>query len=304
MTVAFPQHAFLQALARPGPLRAVELRPPPAPSNPADPAQARASMEAWIDAFHGVGRLLAGGRFVLFTDDAVGSREEESLAHLAGNLGPGADLSRVLPFLTCKHTLETCLLFARRAASRGVGGITVTGGDATVGPPRCLPRAADLRVRIREAGVALPLGGWANPFRDPDDQVRWILEGPDRPDWILTQVVSHHDPAPVDRFLEAAARRGLDLPVVFGVFHYRSANPRTLERLGAFLPVPAAGVHRELGEEGITPEEATARTLRMLAARGVEKVYLSNLAVGGAARTLARIEAHVPDGVSSGRRGA
>jgi hypothetical protein len=295
--VTSPVTAFTRALLRPGPLRAVELRPPPAPSNPADAGQARASMEAWIDTFHGMGRLLAADRFVLFTDDAVGSREEESLAHLAANLGPQADLSRIVPFLTCKHTLATCLLFSRRAAARGVGGITVTGGDATVGPPRCVPRASDLRVRIREAGVGLPLGGWANPFRDAEEQVAWLLEAPEPTDWVLTQVVSHHDPAPVDCFLEVAARRGLTLPLVFGVFHYRSANPRTLARLGHFLPVPAAGVTRELKEEGIRPEEATARTLRMLRDRGVEKVYLSNLAVGSAARTLARIEACMEEGV-------
>ena len=42
------------------------------------------------------------------------------------------------------------------------------------------------------------------------------------------------------------------LPGVFGVFFYRSANPRTLEALKGFLPVPAEGLTREFasGDDG------------------------------------------------------
>lgn len=249
-----------------------------------------------MDAFHGVGRLLAEERFVLFTDDAAGHQEEESLAHLAANLRPGSDLSRVVPFLTCKHPLDYCLLFARRAEARGVGAVTVTGGDTAVGPPRCVPRARDLRERIREDGVLLPLGGWANPFRDAEEQVGWLLDREDPAAYVLTQVVSHHDPRPVDRFLEVAARRGLVTPVVFGVFHYRSANPATLRRLGGFLPVPARGLTREFGEEGLPATEVTARTLRFLGSRGVDKVYVSNLSMRSAPRLLREIEGHLDRG--------
>jgi 5,10-methylenetetrahydrofolate reductase len=279
---------FLEALSRPGPLCAVELRPPSAALEPG------AAMEAWIDAHHGLGRLLAQGRFVLLTDGATGSAEEESLAHLAGNLGPEADLSRVVPFLTCRHTLDYCLLFARRAGALGLGGLTVTGGDAQSGVPRCLPRSSELRRRIhRSNGGAPPLGMWVNPFRDAEAQVRLVRDAEDPVAYFATQVVSHHDLAPVDRFLEAAARQGLEVPGVFGVFHYRSANPRTLARLAEFLPVPAEGLTREFHDEGAPAEEVTARTIRALRVRGVEKVYVSNVAVSRAAGVLARVEGRV-----------
>jgi hypothetical protein len=276
---------FLEALASPGPLRAVELRPPPSALDRG------ASMEAWIDAYHGLGRLLARGRFVLLTDGATGSEEEESLGHLAANLGPGADLSRIVPFLTCRHPLEYCLLFARRASGHGVGGVTVTGGDAASGVPRCLPRSSELRCRIeRSNGEGPPLGLWVNPFRDAEEQVAILLDDGDPAAYFLTQVVSHHDLAPVDRFLDVAARRGLRMPGLFGVFHYRSANPRTLARLGAFLPVPADGLVREFEGEGVPADEVTARTIRALRERGIDKVYVSNLDTVRAATALQRIE--------------
>ncbi len=251
-------------------------------------------MEAWIDAHHAMRRLLRDGRFVLFTDDAVGAREEESLEHLTANLGAETDLSGVLPFLTCKHPLEYCLLFARRAASHGFGAITVTGGDASVGLPRCLPRSRDLRQRIRATESPLPLGAWVNPFRDPTEQLDFLEEAEDRADYFLTQVVSHHDLADVDAFLEGASRRGLEVPGLFGVFYYRSANPRTLQRLADFLPVPAKEVTAEF-ESGVTPDEVCARTIRALRERGVEKVYVSNLGFGDAALRLRRIEALLRD---------
>ncbi len=277
---------WMEALAGPEPMISVELRPPPATLGRNE------SMEAWIDTDHGVRRLLDDRRFVLFTDDAVGSREEESLAHLTTNLGVRADLSRIIPFVTCKHSLEYCLLFARRAASYGFGAITVTGGDGSVGPPRCLPRSRDLRREISANGTKVPLGSWANPYRDAEEQVGFLEEDVGLASYFLTQVVSHHDLEPVDRFLEVAARRGLRLPGAWGVFHYRSANPRTLERLSAFLPVPAEGLAREF-EAGAPPEEVTARTIRALRELGVTKVYVSNLPIRRAAATLREIEALV-----------
>lgn len=277
--------AFLEALRAPGPLLAAELRPPPAH------LPREALVELWIDAHHGVSRLLRDGRFVLFTDDAVGDREEESLAHLTANLGQEADLSRIIPFLTCKHALEYCLLFARRGASRGLGAVTVTGGDTRLGPPRCLPRARDLRERVRAHAPGLPLGAWANPFRDPVEQVEFLIQDEEHADYFLTQVVSHHDLAPVDRFLNEASRRGLKLPGVFGVFQYRSANSRTLERLSAFLPVPSEGLTREFQGEGLRPLEVTARTVEALRVRGIEKLYVSNLTVSEAAHGLRALDA-------------
>jgi hypothetical protein len=277
---------FLQALRSDGPLLAAELRPPAAG------LQGGASLDAWIDLDRGVRRLLEAGRYVLFTDDAVGDREEESLRVLTANLGPGADLSRVVPFLTCKHTLEYCHLFARRAAAHGLGALTVTGGDREVGPPRCLPRSRDLRARLRPRVPALPLGAWVNPFRDPLEQVDLLMEDGHSADYFLTQVVSHHDMAPVEGFLEAAERRGLQTPGLWGVFYYRSARPATLRRLARFLPVPEAGLTREFGD-GASADQVCARTLRALKEMGVEKVYVSNLELPVAEPRLRAVESMV-----------
>jgi len=274
---------FLEELRAPGPLRAVELRPPPMGLPGAG------SVDAWIDLNQGVRSLLRDKRFVFFTDDAVGDREEESLQHLTANLGVRADLSRVVPFLTCKHSLDYCLLFARRAASHGLTAVTVTGGDPEVGHPRCLPRSRDLRNRVRGEASGVALGAWVNPYRSAAEQVEFLMEEGHEADYYLTQVVSHHDMAPLDRFLEEAARRGVPQPGVVGVFFYRSGNPATLSRLSRFIPVPGNPLIREF-ESGVTAEAVCARTLQALAERGVEKVYISNLAPRGAAERLRRVE--------------
>lgn len=275
---------FLTALAGDDPVRAVELRPPPAGLD------GLASLEEWIDLERGVRRLLARERFILFTDDAVGDREEESLRVLTDSLGPDADLSRVIPFLTCKHSLEYCTLFARRAQSLGFGGITVTGGDQIVGPPRCLPRSRDLRAHLEERRFTLPMGAWANPFREPEAQAALLARESHHAAYFLTQVVSHHDLEGLDRFVRALEGMEVSVPGLVGVFYYRSPNRRTLERLSRFLPVPIQGLTREF-EAGTPPQEICARTLRALEERGVRKVYLCNLAVGEAARRLEEVEA-------------
>ncbi|MYH54219.1 MAG: hypothetical protein F4139_14960, partial [Gemmatimonadetes bacterium] len=111
---AGPCADIVARLHEPGPLVGVELRPPRLGLD------AARGMDVWIDMYHSVRHLSRNGTFVLLTDDAAGDPEEESLAHLAANLGSAADLATVVPFLTCKHPLEYCRLFARRAAGLGV----------------------------------------------------------------------------------------------------------------------------------------------------------------------------------------
>ena len=274
---------FLGSLTGPGRLWTVELRPPRID------LAGEAPVDVWIELNRAVRSLLRNERFVLFTDSAVGAREEESLQHLTSNLGQDADLSRVVPFLTCKHTLDYCLLFARRAASHGLGAITVTGGDEDVGAPRCVPRSRDLRRLIRERLPQLPLGTWVNPYKDSTEQVELLMDPDHCADYFLTQVVSHHRLEPLDQFLEEAARRGLQLPGLVGVFFYRSASVETLTRLGEFIPVPREGLLAEFSA-GASAEAVCARTLRALADRGVEKSYISNLDPRLAARQLETIE--------------
>jgi 5,10-methylenetetrahydrofolate reductase len=277
-----PRPLLLEQLGRPGPMVSVELRPP------RSDLDASAGMGAWIDLHHALRRFVADGTFVFLTDNAVGAAEEESLAHVGANVGDGVDLRRIVPMLTCKHALDYCLLFGTRAASQGFEAMTVLGGDTSVGAPRCVPHARDLREMYRARSPGLALGGWVNPHKDPATQVGYLTAPDAHVDFALAQVVSHHDAGRVERFLEVLEKDGRALPVVFGVFLYRSANPRTLETLSRFFPVPAEDITREF-EAGATPEDVCARSIRELRGVGADKVYVSNLGSRGAQARLRRV---------------
>lgn len=264
------------------PVIAAELRPPRAE------LEAAASRDAWIDTYHAVRSLARGGTFVFLTDSAVGSREEDNIRHLVINLGTDSPRSGVVPFLTCKHPLEFCLAYADRAHHHGFEALVILGGDKSVGPSRCVEHAWQLREEIRRRVPDLALGGWANPHADADAQVGHLLEEHAHADFYLTQIVSHHSQGRVESFLEESARRGLSLPGLFGVFYYRSANPRTLAALKGFLPVPVEELTREFGE-GTSAEDICARSIRALTAAGARHFYISNLPLGRAALTLHRI---------------
>jgi len=264
---------------------AAELRPPRAE------LEGPASMDAWIDTYHAVRSLSRRGTFVFLTDSAVGSREEDNLRHLVINLGSDVPRSSVVPFLTCKHTLEYCLAYADRAHHHGFDALVVLGGDKSVGPTRCVEHAWQLREEIRARVPDLSLGGWANPHADPRAQVAHLLDDRAHAEFYLTQIVSHHSQDRVARFLDEAGRRGLALPGLFGVFYYRSANPKTLAVLRGFLPVPAEELTKEFGE-GASAEEICARSIRALLDAGVQHIYISNLPIAGAAVTLQRVLDH------------
>lgn len=273
---------LLESLRSGNSVIAAELRPPRAE------LEAAASRDAWIDTYHAVRGLTRNGTFVFLTDSAVGLREEDNLRHLVINIGTDVPRSGVIPFLTCKHALEYCLAYADRAQQQGFDSLVVLGGDRNVGPPRCVEHAWQLRQQIRRHQPALTLGGWANPHADAAGQVGHLLDGDVNAEFYLTQIVSHHSRAAVEAFLDEAARRGMRMPGLFGVFYYRSANPRTLAALRDFLPVPAAELTREFAE-GASPEEICARSLRALYDAGARHFYVSNLPIGRAAATLDRI---------------
>jgi 5,10-methylenetetrahydrofolate reductase len=261
---------------------AAELRPPRAE------LQTAASMDAWIDTYHAVRGLTRGGTFVFLTDSAVGLKEEDNLRHLVINLGSDVPRSHVIPFLTCKHTAEYCLAYADRARHHGFESLVVLGGDKHVGPPRCVEHAWQLREMIRGRDADLTLGGWANPHADAVRQVDHLTDARVNAEFYLTQIVSHHSRPAVERFLAEVGRRGLSLPGLFGVFYYRSANPRTLEALREFLPVPVDDLRAEFAA-GATPEAVCARSIRELTAAGARHFYVSNLPIGRAAMTLRAI---------------
>jgi hypothetical protein len=235
-------------------------------------------MDAWIDTYHAVRRLTRQGTFVFLTDSAVGAHEEDNLRHLVTNLGRDVPRERIVPFLTSKHPLEYCLSYAERAHQSGFPALVVLGGDKTVGHPRAVEHAWQLRQMLRARVRTMTLGGWANPHADAERQIDYLTDANANAEFYLTQVVSHHDLARVERLLAAGERRRLTLPGLFGVFFYRSANPKTLNVLKSFLPVPVEGLTREFAA-GASAEEVCARTIRGLLDAGVRHFYISNLPV-------------------------
>jgi len=265
-----PVTSVLRRLREDRPLLAVELRPPRSGMSYAE------SVDAWIDMYHSIRRLARQDTLIFLTDNAVGRSEEENLAHLIANLAGELPAARLVPFLTCKHSLEYLQLYAARAASHGFEALTVVGGDQSGGAPRAVPHAYELRRLMRRWVPGLNLGGWVNPHADPKQQVDFLLDTNFDADYYATQIVSHHHLDRLDRFLAEARRRGVPYPGVFGVFLYRSANPRTLAQLGGFFPVPADGITRDF-ESGLSAEEICARSICALREIGVDKIYLSNL---------------------------
>jgi hypothetical protein len=274
--------ALLEQLTSGTPVVAAELRPPRAE------LASGASMDAWIDTYHAVRSLTRDGTFVFLTDSAVGLREEDNLRHLVTNLGRDVPRSHVVPFLTCKHPEDYCFSYADRARQHGFESLVVLGGDRHVGPPRCVEHAWQLREMIRAREDGLSLGGWANPHADVETMVGHLLDDRVTAEFYLTQIVSHHSRAAVERFLNEGSRRGLTMPGLFGVFYYRSANPRTLEALREFLPVPIDALRAEFAA-GASADEICARSIRELTAAGAKHFYISNLPLSRASTTLRRI---------------
>lgn len=277
-----PRTRFLKALRGHDTTITVELRPPRAGQS-----QQR-TLDDWIETYHGVRKLARAGHFLFLTDNAVGDLEEENLAHLGANLAGEVDPETVIPFLTTKHSLGYCLMYAQRAWAQGFRSLAVLGGDKTVGPPRCIPHAFELRALVRGRVPELTLGGWANPHADIETQAGFLAHENFGADFWLSQVVSHHHKPQIERLLGEVEDHEVKAPGVFGIFYYRSANPTTLRGLSQFFPVPASELSREFAS-GLTPEDICARTLRTLLEAGARNVYVSNLPLRGAAGRVEKI---------------
>jgi len=262
----------------------VELRPPRVDQARED------SMDAWFTMHAAVASLVQRGVPLFLTDGAVGAHEEENLHHLVTNLDDDLQRDLIGPFLTTKHSLQYCDWYAARAVEAGCGGLAVLGGDKHDGVPRCVSHGYLLRERLRERFPALPLGGWANPHLDAARQVAYLTDPRYTGDFYLTQLVSHVELGPVERFLAELDRQGVTMPGVFGVFFYRSGNKKTLTRLGDFFPVPVDGVVAEF-KRGKSAEAICAETIRTLRTLGIDKVYVSNLHPERAADQLDAIRA-------------
>ena len=117
----------------------------------------------------------------------------------------------------------------------------------------------------------LALGGWANPHGDPATQVGHLLDEHATAEFYLTQIVSHHSRDASSAFSKRRNARQLELPGMFGVFYYRSANPKTLAALSSFLPVPVEELTEEFAAGAIA-----RRSLRAIdaGARGRRRAAL------------------------------
>jgi 5,10-methylenetetrahydrofolate reductase len=264
------------------PVVTVELRPPRAE------LRADEGIDAWIDTYHAITSLARQNVHVMITDSAVGAQEENNLRHLVTNLGPELARSHVVPFLTSKHSVDFCLGYADQAVHHRFPSLVILGGDQHVGRPRCVAHAWELRQMIRRRHPDLELGGWANPMASAATQVDFLLDSHANADFYLTQIVSHHQTAQIAAFMDERRRRHLEMPGVFGVFYYRSANPATLEMLRQFLPVPVEELTAEF-ESGATPVEVCARTIRTLLELGARHFYVSNLPLRRTAQALTAI---------------
>ena len=251
------------------------------------------SVDAWIDSNRLMRRITSLGRFLFMTDGAIGRREEPNLRHVTINLGSEADRARIVPILTTKHSLEYCLEFAHRSYALGFTSLVVLGGDKSDDTPRCVEHAYELRRLIRKNVPGLTLGGWASPHGGRR-QVEFMIHPEYSADFYLAQIVSHYQNATVDEFVNETERLGVKIPGIFGVFYYRSANPKTFAMLSKFIPLPIDELTRDFAA-GIRPEEICARSVYALLQRGVKNVYVSNLPMPTAVETFNRIESRVEE---------
>ena len=110
----------------------------------------------------------------------------------------------------------------------------------------------------------------------------------------MAQIASHYQIPAIDEFLNEAARSGVKIPGIFGVFYYRSPSPKTLDMLSRFFPVPVAELKRDFDAK-VDPEDICALSIHALLQRGVKNVYVSNLPMANATETLIRIESRVEE---------
>ena len=251
------------------------------------------SVDAWIESNQLMRKITSLGRFVFMTDGAIGRREEPNLRHVTINLGPEAERSRIVPILTTKHSLDYCLEFAARSYSLGFTSLVVLGGDKSDHTPRCVEHAYELRRLIRQTVPGVTLGGWASPHGGKR-QVEFMLDPDYSADFYLAQIVSHYQARAIDEFVNETERLNVKIPGIFGVFYYRSPNPKTFEMLSKFLPVPVEELQRDFAAK-IHPEEICALSIHALLQRGVKNVYVSNLPMATAAVTFSRIESRVAE---------
>jgi hypothetical protein len=139
----------------------------------------------------------------------------------------------------------------------------------------------------------MTLGGWASPHGGKR-QVEYMLHPEYSADFYLAQIVSHYQTQAIDDFVNETERLGVKIPGIFGVFYWRTSNPKTFAMLSKFLPVPVEELTRDLAA-GLTPDEICARSVHAVLQRGVKNIYISNLPMPTATATFSRVESRVEE---------
>jgi hypothetical protein len=135
----------------------------------------------------------------------------------------------------------------------------------------------------------LLLGGWANPHVDPAWQAELLASPEFAGEFFLTQIVSHHHAAAVERFVGELERRDVRTPGMFGVFFTEARSRRRWRYQG--VPAGAGRGADARVREGATPVEICARTVRSAHRRGSEALLYLEPAAREDAETLAQISA-------------
>ena len=146
----------------------------------------------------------------------------------------------------------------------------------------------------------LALGGWANPHADATNAGRTISPTTHfTAEFFLTQVVSHHDVAAVERFHRGARTPARSsCPASSACSTTAARTRRRSTTLKQFLPVPVEGLTHEFAD-GATPDEVCARTIRALARRPASNTSTCRTCRSGAR---ARADAGRRSSEDAGRR--
>ncbi len=299
-------NALVNALGNGSLALSVELRPPRAELD------AAAGMDAWIDTYHAV-RGLVAERDVRVSDRQRrrrARRTQPSAPRHQSRYGRAARSRRAVPH---DEALARVLPRVRRAGLARRLPLARRPGRRSHGRPAPMRRARVAAARSDPRARAGSDAGRLGESACGCGQTSGLPWRPSLQRRVLPHA-GHLAPRPrrqVDRFLDEAHRQRLAMPGIFGVFYYRSANPKTLAMLKQFLPVPVDGLRVEFGE-GASAEEVCARTIRGLRAQGVRHFYVSNLPIGRARQTLEKIvglaglkavRSHVPSNTNSSANG-
>ena len=120
-------------------------------------------------------------------------RRRKASAMSPPTLARGVPASRIIPFLSAKHSLDYCMMFARRAVSNGCEALAVVGGRHER-PAPTLRRARVPASRHHPVRVPFAHARGGGRIRTPTRPSRstTFARGDFEADFFLTQIVSHH----------------------------------------------------------------------------------------------------------------